>query len=61
MAEQKEYLDIQEEGGLIRVSFVSLAEIAAQAALGVSGVSALAAAHETRHDLRQEWLPFECS
>lgn len=47
MAEQKEYLDIQEEDGLIRVSFVSLAEIAAQAALGVSGVSALAVASPT--------------
>ncbi len=47
MAEQKEYLDIQEEDGLIRVSFISLAEIAAQAALGVSGVSALAAASPT--------------
>ncbi len=47
MAEQKEYLDIQEEDGLIRVSFVSLAEIAAQAALGVSGVAALAAAAPT--------------
>lgn len=43
MAEQKEYLDIQEEDGLIRVSFVSIGEIAAQSALAVSGVSSLAA------------------
>lgn len=42
MAEQKEYLDIQEEDGVIRVSFVSIGEIAAQAALAVSGVSSLA-------------------
>ena len=42
MAEHKEYLDIQEEDGIIRVSFHAVGEIAAQAALAVSGVSALA-------------------
>lgn len=42
MAEQKEYLDIQEEDGIIRVSFMSIGEIAAQAALAVPGVSCLA-------------------
>ena len=35
MAEQKEYLDIQEEDGVIRVSFMSIGEIAAQSALAV--------------------------
>ena len=42
MAEQKEYLDIQEEDGVIRVSFISIGEIAAQSALAVPGVSCLA-------------------
>ncbi len=42
MAEQKEYLDIQEEDGVIRVSFASIGEIAAQSALAVPGVAALA-------------------
>ena len=42
MAEHKEYLDMQEEDGVIRVSFHAVGEIAAQAALAVSGVSALA-------------------
>ena len=42
MAEQKEYLDIREEDGDIRVSFAAIGEIAAQAALAVSGVSSLA-------------------
>ncbi len=42
MAEQKEYLDIQEEDGVIRVSFMSIGEIAAQSALAVPGVSSLA-------------------
>ncbi len=47
MAEQKEYLDLQEEDGLIRVSFASIGEIAAQSALAVPGVSALAAAAQS--------------
>ena len=42
MAEQKEYLDIQEEDGVIRVSFISIGEIAAQSALAVPGVTCLA-------------------
>ena len=42
MAEQKEYLDIQEEDGVIRVAFISIGEIAAQSALAVPGVSCLA-------------------
>ena len=42
MDEQKEYLDIREEDGDIRVSFAAIGEIAAQAALAVSGVSSLA-------------------
>ena len=42
MAEHKEYLDMQEEDGVIRVSFHAVGEIAAQAALAVSGVSSLA-------------------
>ncbi len=47
MADEKEYLDIQEEGGAIRVSFAAVGEIAAQAALAVSGVAALAAAPQS--------------
>lgn len=42
MTEQKEYLDIREDGGTIRVSFAAVGEIAAQSAMAVSGVSALA-------------------
>ena len=42
MSEHKEYLDIHEEEGVIRVSFVAVGEIAAQAALAVPGVSSLA-------------------
>ena len=42
MAEQKEYLDIQEEDGVIRVSFIYIGEIAAQSALAVPGVTCLA-------------------
>ena len=42
MAEHKEYLDMQEEDGVIRMSFHAVGEIAAQAALAVPGVSALA-------------------
>ena len=42
MAEQKEYLDIQEEDGVIRVSFISIGEISAQSALADPGVSCLA-------------------
>jgi len=42
--EHKEYLDLQEEDGVIRVSYAAVGEIAAQAALAVSGVSSLAVA-----------------
>ena len=42
MAEQKEYLDIQDEEGVIRVSFAAVGEIAAQSALAVPGVESLA-------------------
>lgn len=42
MAEHKEYLDMQEEDGVIRVSFFAVGEIAAQAALAVPGVASLA-------------------
>ncbi len=42
MAEQKEYLDIHEEDGAIRVSFAAVGEIAAQSAMAVSGVASLA-------------------
>ena len=42
MAEHKEYLDMQEEDGVIRMSFHAIGEIAAQAALAVTGVSSLA-------------------
>lgn len=47
MAEQKEYLDIHEEEGFIRISFMAVGEIAAQAALAVPGVSALATAAQS--------------
>lgn len=47
MTEQKEYLDMQEEDGVIRVSFAAVGEIAAQAALAVPGVSALAVAAQS--------------
>ncbi len=47
MSEQKEYLDLQEEDGVIRVSFISIGEIAAQSALAVPGVSALAVAPQS--------------
>lgn len=47
MAEQKEYLDIQEEDGVIRVSYSAVGEIAAQAAQAVPGVSSLAVAAQS--------------
>ena len=37
MAEEKAYLDLQEEDGRILISFAALGEIAAEAALAVSG------------------------
>ncbi|MBQ7492020.1 MAG: Asp23/Gls24 family envelope stress response protein [Clostridia bacterium] len=43
MAEEKDYLELEEEGGTIHISFAALGEIASQAALAVPGVSALAA------------------
>ncbi len=42
MAEEKAYLDLREEDGLIRVSYAALGEIAAEAAQAVPGVAALA-------------------
>ena len=42
MAEEKAYLDLQEEDGRILISFAALGEIAAEAALAVSGVAGLA-------------------
>lgn len=47
MAEHKEYLDMQEDDGIIHVSFHAVGEIAAQAALAVPGVSALAVAAQS--------------
>lgn len=42
MPEEKGYLDIQAEGGKIRVSYAAVGEIAAEAALSVPGVGGLA-------------------
>lgn len=47
MAEEKEYLDMEEEDGAIHVSFQALGEIASEAALAVPGVAALANAPQT--------------
>ena len=47
MNEHKEYLDLQEEDSVIRVSYAAVGEIAAQAALAVSGVSSLAVAAQS--------------
>lgn len=42
MAEEKAYLDLQEEDGRILITFAALGEIAAEAALAVSSVAGLA-------------------
>lgn len=42
MAEEKAYLDLQEEDGRILISYAALGEIAAEAAQAVPGVAALA-------------------
>lgn len=47
MAEEKAYLEMEEEEGTIHVSFQALGEIASEAALSVPGVAAMANAAQT--------------
>ena len=43
MTEEKGYIDVQEEGGVIRISYEAIGEIAAEAAMAVAGVAGMAA------------------